>query len=151
MKRAFRLFSPLAIFALALLFWEHAAAPRAWAQGPTNPKLVLAVVVDQFRYDYLTRFRDEYKAGFARLFREGAVFTDAHHMHFPTVTAIGHSTFLSGATPSISGIVGNEWYDRETGKLVTSVDDPSTKLLGGRPGEIGSSPHRMLCSTVGDE
>ncbi|HZU27007.1 MAG TPA: alkaline phosphatase family protein [Bryobacteraceae bacterium] len=151
MKRAFRLFSPLAIFALALLFWEHAAAPRAWAQGPTNPKLVLAVVVDQFRYDYLTRFRSEYKAGFARLFREGAVFTDAHHMHFPTVTAIGHSTFLSGATPSISGIVGNEWFDRESGKVVTSVDDPETKLLGGPPGAIGSSPHRLLVSTVGDE
>src|SRR5579884_2220104 len=134
-----------------LLLWQHLTPRRAFAQERRTPRLVVAVVVDQFRYDYLTRFRDEYKAGFARLYREGAVFTDAHHIHFPTVTAIGHSTFLSGATPSISGIVGNEWYDRETGKLVTSVDDPSTKLLGGRPGEIGSSPHRMLCSTVGDE
>jgi predicted AlkP superfamily pyrophosphatase or phosphodiesterase len=136
----------------ALLLWEHASAPHAYAQAPYHaPKLVVAVVVDQFRYDYLTRFHDEYKAGFVRLARDGAVFTDAHHIHFPTVTAIGHSTFLSGATPSISGIVGNSWYDRDTNKMVTSVDDPDTQLLGGKPGEIGSSPHRLLASTVGDE
>src|SRR5579884_4358687 len=134
-----------------LLLWQHLTPRRAFAQERRTPRLVVAVVVDQFRYDYLTRFRDEYKAGFARLFREGAVFTDAHHMHFPTVTAIGHSTFLSGATPSISGIVGNEWFDRESGKVVTSVDDPETRLLGGTPGLIGSSPHRLLVSTLGDE
>ncbi len=120
--------------------------------APTQkPKLVLAVVVDQFRYDYLLRFRKDYKAGFERILEHGAVFTDAHHEHFPTVTAIGHSTFLSGATPSLSGIVGNSWYDRESGKEVTSVSDSTTELLGGRPGEIGSSPHRLIQSTVGDE
>lgn len=151
MKSAFRFLSGAFVLVSAVLVFEHAAAPRAWAQGPRKPKLVLAVVVDQFRYDYLTRFRSEYNAGFTRLFREGAVFTDAHHMHFPTVTAIGHSTFLSGATPSISGIVGNEWYDRETKSSVTSVSDPTTKLLGGPAGATGSSPHRMLVSTVGDE
>lgn len=120
-------------------------------EPPKKPKLVLAVVVDQFRYDYLLRFRSDYKAGFERILEHGAVFTDAHHEHFPTVTAIGHSTFLSGATPSLSGIVGNEWYDRETGKEVTSVSDTATKLLGGRPDRIGSSPHRMIVSTLGDE
>ena len=116
-----------------------------------KPKLLLAVVVDQFRYDYLTRFQAEYKAGFARLLRDGAVFTDAHHQHFPTVTAVGHSTFLSGATPSISGIVGNEWYDRETGKSVTSVSDSTVQQLGGAPGKAGASPKRLLVSTIGDE
>ncbi len=122
------------------------------AAAPTpKPKLVLAVVVDQFRYDYLMRFRADYKAGFERLLEHGAVFTDAHHIHFPTVTAIGHSTVLSGATPSISGIVGNEWYDRETGKSVTSVSDPTERLLGGQPGKPGSSPRRLLVSTLGDE
>ena len=129
-----------------------AASACAFAAAPAKkPKLVLAVVVDQFRYDYLTRFRDDYKAGFARALEHGAVFTDAHHIHFPTVTAVGHSTFLSGATPSISGIVGNEWYDRESGKSITSVSDPSVKLLGGAPGRMGSSPHRLLVSTLGDE
>ena len=76
---------------------------------------MLLIAVDQFRYDYLTRFRAEYTGGFKRLLTEGAVFTDANLEHYPTVTAIGHSTMLTGATPSVSGIIGNDWFDRETG------------------------------------
>lgn len=114
-----------------------------------KPKLVLALAIDQFRFDYLNRWHQQYTGGFARFFKNGAIFTNAHHEHFPTVTAIGHSTYLSGATPSISGIVGNSWYDRTTKAMVTSVSDDSSKLLGA-PGK-GSSPHRMLASTVGDE
>src|SRR5215831_1223329 len=114
-----------------------------------KPKLLVALTVDQFRYDYLTRFRSEYHSGVARMLENGAVFTNARYIHFPTVTAVGHSTFLSGATPSVSGIVGNDWFDRDEGKHVTSVSDSQTKLLGGT-GE-GASPHRMLVSTVGDE
>src|SRR5258708_33888157 len=57
---------------------------------------------------------------------------------------------MSGATPSISGIVGNDWFDRETGKSVTSVSDETVKILGG-PGEGGASPHRLLASTEGEE
>lgn len=130
-------------------------AAAALAAGPLpekKPKLLLAVVVDQFRYDYLTRFRSAYTAGFARILKDGAVFTDAHHVHFPTVTAIGHSTFLSGATPSISGIVSNEWFDRESGVRVSSVSDQTVRLLGGNaPDRAGSSPNRLLASTVPDE
>ncbi len=119
-----------------------AAAPK--------PKLVLAIAVDQFRYDYLLRFRGEYKEGLDQLLTRGAVFTNAYYEHFPTVTAVGHSTLLSGALPSISGIVGNDWYERETGKTVTSVSDDSVKVLGGT-GDGGASPRRLLVSTVGDE
>jgi hypothetical protein len=126
------------------------AAASLLAAAPKKPKLVVAVVFDQFRYDYLTRFRSEYHAGFDRMLTKGAVFTNANYDHFPTVTAIGHSTFLSGAIPSISGIIGNEWYDREEGKSVTSVSDSKTQLLGGNGGP-GSSPRRLLVDTVGDE
>lgn len=126
------------------------AATLVLAAAPKKPKLVLAVVFDQFRYDYLTRFRSEYHAGFDRLLTRGAVFTNAFYDHFPTVTAIGHSTFLSGAYPSLSGIAGNEWYDREEQMQVTSVSDRETKLVGGLGGS-GSSPRRLLVSTVGDE
>jgi arylsulfatase A-like enzyme len=125
------------------------AAVALLAAAPKKPKLVVAVVFDQFRYDYLTRFRSEYHAGFDRLLTKGAVFTNANYDHFPTVTAIGHSTFLSGAIPSISGIIGNEWFDREEGKTVTSVSDSKTQLLGGAG--AGSSPRRLMVSTVGDE
>ena len=125
-------------------------AASLFAATPRKPKLVLVIVIDQFRYDYLTRFRDEYKAGFDRLLTKGAVFTNARYEHFPTVTAVGHSTILSGATPSVSGIIGNEWYDREEGRKVTSVADSKTQLLGGGGG-AGSSPNRLLVDTVGDE
>src|ERR1700679_1777915 len=81
------------------------------AQNNAAPKLVVAIVIDQFRYDYLTRFHSEYTGGFKRFFEHGAVFTNARFDHVPTVTAIGHSTFLSGATPALSGIIGNEWWD----------------------------------------
>lgn len=121
------------------------------APPPKKPKLIVAIVVDQFRYDYLLRFRDDYTAGFKRLLEQGAVFDDAHHIHYPTVTAVGHSTFLTGATPSISGIVANDWFDRRTGKVVTSVSDPETRLLGAGTDAAGSSPRRLLVSTVGDE
>jgi predicted AlkP superfamily pyrophosphatase or phosphodiesterase len=116
-----------------------------------KPKLVVAIAVDQFRYDYLNRFRSNYTGGFARMLDGGAVFTNAFYEHFPTVTAVGHSTILSGATPSISGIVGNEWYDRETGKQVTSVSDDTVDMLGAIAGRGGSSPRRLMVSTLGDE
>lgn len=121
------------------------------AASPRKPKLVVAVAIDQFRYDYLTRFRSEYTGGIARMLERGAVYTNAFYEHFPTVTAIGHSTYLTGATPSISGIVGNEWYDRETHRQVSSVSDEKSNLLGAGEGRLGASPHRLLVSTVGDE
>src|SRR5450759_5631759 len=117
--------------------------------APKKPKLVLAIVVDQFRYDYLTRFRGEFNGGLARLLTKGAVFTNANYIHVPAITAVGHSTFLTGATPSVSGIVANDWYDRDEGVHVTSVSDAKTQLLGGRG--TGSSPNRLLVSTIGDE
>jgi predicted AlkP superfamily pyrophosphatase or phosphodiesterase len=100
-----------------------------FAADKQKPKLVLAVVVDQFRYDYLTRFRADYHGGIARMLERGAVYTDAHYLQFPTVTAIGHSTFMTGATPSVSGIVGNEWYERDNDRhqpgQVTKIQNAS--------------------------
>ena len=120
------------------------------AETVPKPKLVVVIVADQFRYDYLTRFRDEYRSGLERLLKSGAVFTNAYHEHFPTVTATGHSVILTGAFPCVSGIIGNDWYDRETGKQVTSVSDPRANPVGGS-GAAGASPHRLLVNTVGDE
>jgi predicted AlkP superfamily pyrophosphatase or phosphodiesterase len=132
--------------ALALI-----AAACLAAAAPKKPGLVLTVVIDQFRYDYLTRFRAEYKGGFERLLTGGAVFTSASYIHMPTITAPGHATILSGALPSVSGIIANDWFDREENAPVTSVSDKSTRLLGGSPGATGSSPNRLLVSTIADE
>jgi predicted AlkP superfamily pyrophosphatase or phosphodiesterase len=141
-----RTFASLAVLALLA---AQACAPGRVASSP-RPKLVLGIVIDQFRYDYLTRFRADYGGGIATLLRRGAVFTNARYHHYPTVTAVGHALFMSGATPSMSGIVGNEWYDREHNKEVTSVEDENTKLLGGKGG-IGASPRKLVVSTLGDE
>ena len=126
------------------------AQPRA--QPPAGPdiRLVLLIAVDQFRYDYLTRFRADYTSGIKQLLTQGAVFTDANLEHYPTVTAIGHATMLSGATPSVSGIIGNDWFDRETGATVTSVSDPAVKAIGSSA-SVSASPWRLLVSTLGDE
>jgi len=149
---------------LALLAFAPLQELAAQSDHPKdNPKLIVAIVVDQFRYDYLTRFRADYHGGLAQLLERGAVFVDARYPQMPTVTAVGHSTFMTGATPSVSGIVNNEWYERDNEQhqpgvcdprqrnVVSSVCDPATELLGGVPQAIGSSPRRLLVSTLPDE
>jgi hypothetical protein len=147
------------------------AAPAASA-APARPKLLLVIIVDQFRYDYLIRFRDAYNGGIARLLKDGAAFADARYPQFPTVTATGHSTVLTGATPSVSGIVSNEWFEHEPyieskvscplasppvtekvagNKKVESITDDFTCLIGANPALNGASPRRLLVSTLGDE
>lgn len=138
-----------ALLIVATLAPSAAQGPRARPASAPEVRLVLLVAVDQFRYDYLTRFRTEFTGGLDTLLTKGAVFTDANLEHGHTVTAVGHSTMLSGALPSVSGIISNGWYDRATGKAVTSVSDPSATLIGST-GEA-SSPHRLLVSTLADE
>ena len=138
-----------------------AAQPVADAQTQTTPrpKLVVAIAIDQFRYDYLTRFRAKYHGGLAQMLSEGAVFTNAYYQQAPTVTAVGHSIFLTGAMPSASGIVSNSWYDRAEGMVVTSVCDWDEKTVGGGQHVKGArctdadpaSARRLLVSTLGDE
>jgi hypothetical protein len=143
---------------LVMLAGQSAAAQvrRAGARrSSAAPKvrLVLGIMIDQFRADFLTRFEDLYgEGGFRRLLRGGANFTNARYVHTPTYTACGHATFMSGATPSMNGIIGNEWFEREGGSRVTSVSDPGVKQLGGPdPAAAGASPVKLLASTLGDE
>ena len=140
------------LLALIVALSSLAAAPQAPAPKPAPPeiRLVLLIAVDQFRYDYLTRFRGEFTSGFKRLLTDGAVFTDANLEHYPTVTAIGHATMLTGATPSVSGIIGNDWFDRETNTQVQSITDTTVKPVGAA-GAATASPRRLLVSTLGDE
>lgn len=130
-------------------------AQRRRAAGPpsTRPqvKLVVGLMIDQFRADYLVRFRDQFVAGGFQRLLKGAVFANANYLHTPTFTACGHATFMTGATPSMNGIIGNEWLDRGSGSRVTSVSDSTVKLLGGEANALGASPGRLFGSTVGDE
>ena len=131
----------------------------AAAQAADKPKLVVGIVVDQFRYDYLTRFRADYHGGLDRLLTHGANFTSAYYAQVPTKTAVGHTIFLSGAMPAVSGIVDNAWYDRDSEQIVTSVCDWDVKTVGAPQPAHGkkctdsdpASPKRLLVTTFGDE
>src|ERR1051325_4424843 len=144
----------LAFALIGILLFSSVSSAQRRTQ-PTiqkRPKLVLLIAVDQFRYDYLERFGDLFGPnGFRRLMRDGASWTQSNYDHMPTYTAPGHGTMMTGAYPAESGIVGNEWLDRASGKRITSVSDESVKLLGGNPTEPASSPSRLMASTVGDE
>jgi predicted AlkP superfamily pyrophosphatase or phosphodiesterase len=145
----------IAMLLLLVVFVFHSSAQqRRSIQRTANdgPRLVLLIVVDQFRYDYLTRFGDMFTTrGLGRLMREGASWTDANFDHVPTFTAPGHAVFMTGAWPSQTGIIANEWYEQDTGKKVKSITDDGVMAVGGKDGEKGKSPRRLLCSTVGDE
>src|SRR5271167_130318 len=117
-----------------------------------HPKLVVVIVIDQFRGDYLERYRDQFGEGGFRLFLEhGAYFTDCNYDYANTRTAPGHATLFTGSYTSGHGIVANEWWDPHKKKLVTSVEDDSTKLVGVEGGGPGASPHNLLSDTLGDE
>ena len=128
------------------------AARRAPARpGEPEIRLVLLIAADQFRSDYLTRFGPP-TAGFKTLMTRGAVFTDAHLEHGVTVTAVGHSTMLTGATPSVSGIIDNAWYERSTHTNVESITDKDATIVGGDGAVgVGASPRRLLVTTLGDQ
>jgi predicted AlkP superfamily pyrophosphatase or phosphodiesterase len=132
------------------------AAPPRPSEAWRRPRLVLLIAVDQFRYEYLERFGDLFvEGGLRRLQREGASWTNANYDHVPTETAPGHATMMTGAWPSETGIIGNEWFERNAegdgGRRVANSEDAEAKVLGGGEKERGSSPRRLLASTLGDE
>jgi arylsulfatase A-like enzyme len=117
-----------------------------------HPKLVVIITIDQFRGDYLDRYRDQFgDAGFRMLLDRGAYFPNCNYDYANTRTAPGHSTLFTGAYSNGHGIVANEWWDPKQKKMVTSVEDDSTKLVGIASDQAGASPHNLLADTLGDE
>jgi arylsulfatase A-like enzyme len=117
-----------------------------------RPKLIVVIVIDQFRGDYLERYRDQFGEGGFRLFMDhGAYFPNCDYEYANTRTAPGHSTLFTGTYTSGHGIISNEWWDPQKKKQVTSVEDDSTKLVGTSDSGPGASPHNLLASTLGDE
>ncbi len=121
-----------------------------------KPKLVVVLVIDQFRGDYLERFRDDFKTanGFNLFLKRGAYFTDCYYDYANTMTAPGHSTIGTGAYTNGHGISLNEWWDlkRSTTHPVTSVEDERYAIVGDpASNEVGASPRNELASTLGDE
>ena len=139
----------LALSALALLCLIPAAFASAYN---ARPKLVVVIVIDQFRGDYLERYREQFGEGGFRVFLDrGANFTDCNYDYANTRTAPGHATLFTGSYSSGHGIVANEWWDPQKKKRVTSVEDDTTKLLGAGNAAPGASPHNLRSDTLGDE
>lgn len=117
-----------------------------------RPKLIVVIVIDQLRGDYLERFRDQFGEGGFRLFLDhGAYFTDCYYDYADTRTGPGHATLFTGGYASSHGILANEWWDPRNKKLVTSVGDGTTKLVGIASTAPGASPRNLLSDTLGDE
>jgi predicted AlkP superfamily pyrophosphatase or phosphodiesterase len=131
------------------------AAPvhRAGRKAPDRPKLVVLLVVDQMRGDYVDKFRGQWTGGLQRLVQEGAWFHDAAYPYAATETCVGHSTISTGAFPATHGMVANAWWDRETQKMVTCTADPRAKnsgYAGFRP-KGGDSAWRMQNPAFAEE
>lgn len=133
---------------LCCLFSIH-----SFSQQPQEkPKLVVGIIVDQMRSEYLYRFQNKFSDdGFKRLMNEGFNFKNTHYNYIPTKTAPGHASVYTGTTPKYHGIIANSWYDRELKKEVNNVDDYSTHAVGGTESSGQRSPHKLLATTITDE
>jgi predicted AlkP superfamily pyrophosphatase or phosphodiesterase len=118
-----------------------------------RPKLVVGIVVDQMKMEYLYRFSNDFSDnGFKRVMKEGYTFQNTHYNYMPTYTAPGHASIYTGTTPALHGIVGNEWFSRKLGKDRYCTDDSSVQTLGnGDKNEGAMSPKNLLATTITDE
>ncbi|GGD29222.1 alkaline phosphatase PafA [Hyunsoonleella pacifica] len=117
-----------------------------------RPKLVVGIVVDQMRYDYLTRFNNKYgEGGFKRMINEGFNCKNNHFNYIPTYTGPGHASIYTGTTPKYHGIISNNWYDKEIKKMVYCAGDTTYSSVGTKATSGQMSPHRILTTTFSDE
>lgn len=117
-----------------------------------RPKLLVGIVVDQMRYDYLTRFDDKFgEGGFKRMIGEGFNCKNNHFNYVPTYTGPGHASVYTGTTPKYHGIVGNNFYDKEIKEMVYCAQDDNVKPIGTEDKAGLMSPNRMQTTTFGDE
>lgn len=120
--------------------------------APSHPKLVVGIVIDQMRYDYLYRFSALYgENGLKKLMNEGSNFTYAHYNYVPTYTAPGHTSIYTGTTPYFHGIISNDWYDKAAKRAIYCTEDNTVKTVGGDDDYGKESPRRLLVTTITDQ
>src|SRR5690349_12738346 len=162
MKSGSRIFKVLALTALATGFLAScvvAQAPKSAAtatkktERPTRPKLVVLLVVDQMRGDYVDKFHGQWSGGLKRLLTEGAWFRSAAYPYAATETCVGHSTISTGSFPANHGMVANAWWDRDSQKMVTCTADPQAKNSGyaGTKTKDGDTAWRLRVPAFADE
>jgi predicted AlkP superfamily pyrophosphatase or phosphodiesterase len=140
-----------ALFLAATLLAGSAFAQKA-GKPLARPKLVVGIVVDQMRYDYLYRYWDKYgQGGFKRLLAEGFSYESTHYNYVPTYTGPGHACIYTGATPSANGIIGNNWWMRDENRTTYVTEDKTVQPVGGSAAAGQMSPRHLLTTTIGDE
>ncbi|MDC6406381.1 MULTISPECIES: alkaline phosphatase PafA [Maribacter] len=144
------------IFTILLICFQGYSQRKNKVEEPdalrTKPKLVVGIIVDQMRYDYLTRFYDQYEeGGFKRMVEEGFNCKNNHFNYAPTSTGPGHTSVYTGTTPATHGIIGNEWYDKENDVDVYCASDDRYASVGTTSDAGQMSPHRMTVTTITDE
>ena len=143
------LFTSVLIFFFCLSLGQRSYAQR---QADPKPKLVVGIVIDQMRYDYLTRFQNKFgDGGFKRLLNEGFSCNNNHYNYVPTYTAPGHTSIYTGTTPQNHGIISNDWYNKFEKKSVYCVEDSSVNSVGTSSAAGKMSPHRMKTTTITDQ
>ena len=118
-----------------------------------RPKLVVGLVVDQMRWDYLYRYYDLYQSngGFKRLLSQGFSCENASVPYIPSFTACGHASIYTGSVPAIDGITGNDWWDYDLSKEMYCSEDDSVRTIGSATQAGQMSPRNLLVTTIGDE
>ncbi|MDP2886937.1 MAG: alkaline phosphatase family protein [Ignavibacteria bacterium] len=134
-----RIFSRLVVMLLCAI---------GFLQSAERPRLVIFISIDQMKAEYLDWYKSEFTAGLKQLCSKGTVFTNADLNHAPSETGPGHASLGTGSYPKRSGIIGNEWIDRQTGKEIYCVSDPRAGTVEGIGG--GSSPKNLLVTGLGD-
>ena len=147
------MFRKISIAAAALLSVITINAQKNKNNQVDRPKLVVGLVIDQMRWDYLYRYYSKYgNDGFKRLLNKGYSLNNVHIPYVPTVTALGHTSIYTGSVPAIHGIAGNDWTDKETGKNVYCTADENVQPVGTTNVKVGShSPRNLWSTTVTDE
>jgi len=136
---------------LGLVLWAVSINAQDIPAEP--PKLVVGLIVDQMRFDFLERYQEHFgEGGFKRLMREGYSFENTHYNYVPTVTAAGHASIYTGVTPSVHGVIENSWYERESKRMVSNVGDTTVRIVGSVvEGAYGYSPARLITRTISDQ
>jgi len=140
-------------FILQATAQNNAGVPGSAQTGIQRPKLVVGIVIDQMRWDYLYRYYNRYQdnGGFKRLINSGFSCENTMIPYIPTVTACGHTSIYTGSVPAINGITGNEWWDYDLSQDVYCTGDDQVKTIGGSTNAGQMSPHNLLVTTIGDE
>lgn len=131
---------------------QKANDKKASAPAARRPKLIVGITVDQMRYDYIERYWNDYgTGGFKRLVNDGFFARNLHYNYAPTVTGPGHAAIFTGSTPAFNGIVGNDWYVRESDRLTYCASDSTVSGIGTTSAAGKMSPHYLQSTTLGDE